>query len=159
MSRLDSFIRRVSAQRLVLDHVCDLVAAIPGPVLEFGLGNGRTFDHLRKCLPDRRIIAFDRIMAAHASSAPPAEDFMLGEICDTAPRLAGIEAALLHADIETNYADIDAETALWLPPIAVCLLKSGGIVTSGLALIHPELTALDLPDGVPEQRYFLYRRT
>jgi hypothetical protein len=158
MSRLDSFIRRVSAQRLVLDHVCDLIVPLPGPVVEFGLGNGRTFDHLRKYLPERRIIAFDRIMAAHASSAPAPEDFVLGEICETAPRFEGIEAALVHADIETNYADIDAQTARWLPPLAARLLRPGGIVASGLALIDPMLAPLSLPTGVPDQRYFLYRR-
>ena len=34
-----------------------------GPVLELGLGNGRTFDHLRERLPGRRIVAFDRALS------------------------------------------------------------------------------------------------
>jgi len=118
MSRLDSFIRRVSAQRDVLDHVCTLLADLPGPVLELGLGNGRTFHHLREKLPGRRIVAFDRALGAHESSIPPEDDLVLGEISETAARFAGIGAALVHADIETNYADIDAQTARWLPPLA-----------------------------------------
>ncbi len=158
MSRLDSFIRRVSAQRDVLDHVCSLLAQLPGPVLELGLGNGRTFHHLREKLPGRRIIAFDRSLGAHSSSIPAEGDLVLGEIGKTAVRFAGIGAALVHADIETNYADIDAETARWLPPLAVSLLRRDGIVASGLALQHPELAALDLPASVPHERYFLYRR-
>lgn len=158
MSRLDSFIRRVSAQRDVLDHVCGLLALVPGPVMELGLGNGRTFHHLREKLPGRRVIAFDRKLGAHESSIPPGNDLVLGEISETAARFAGIGAALVHADIETNYAEIDAETERWLPPLAASLLQSGGIVASGLALSHPELAPLDLPSGVPAQRYFLYRR-
>ena len=157
MSRLDSFIRRVSAQRDVLDHVCTLLADLPGPVLELGLGNGRTFHHLREKLPGRRIIAFDRALGAHESSIPPEDDLVLGEISETAARFAGIGAALVHADIETNYAEIDAQTARWLPPLAVSLLRKGGIVASGLPLHHPHLVVLDLPDSVPHRRYFLYR--
>lgn len=158
MSRLDSFIRRVKAQRDVLDHVCALIAGLPGPAIELGLGNGRTFDHLRENLPGRRIIAFDRALGAHQSSIPPEGDFVLGEIRQTAADFAGIEAALVHADIETNYADIDAQTRLWLPPLAAGLLQPGGIVASGLALRHDSLQPLSLPAGVPSERYFLYRR-
>jgi hypothetical protein len=157
MSRLDSFIRRVSAQRDVLDHVCTLLADLPGPVLELGLGNGRTFHHLREKLPGRRIVAFDRALGAHESSIPPEDDLVLGEISETAARFAGIGAALVHADIETNYADIDAQTARWLPPLAVSLLRTGGIVASGLPLHHPQLVVLNLPESVPHGRYFLYR--
>lgn len=158
MSRLDSFIRRVSAQRDVLDHVCDLIAGLPGPVLELGLGNGRTFHHLRERLPDRRIIAFDRALGAHRSSVPPEEDLVLGEIRETAVRFIGIGAALVHADIETNYAEVDTQTMHWLPPLAADLLQPGGIVASGLPLQDSTLRHLDLPAGVPSGRYFLYRR-
>ncbi len=51
MSRLDSFIRRLTAQRDILNSIIDLVGEIEGPVLEFGLGNGRTYDHLRENFP------------------------------------------------------------------------------------------------------------
>ena len=158
MSRLDSFIRRVCAQRDVLDHVCGLIAGLPGPMLELGLGNGRTFDHLREKLPGRRIVAFDRALGAHRSSIPPEGDLVLGEIRETAACFSGIDAALVHADIETNYAEIDAETVRWLAPLAAGLLQPGGIVASGLALRHAALQPLDLPAGVPVERYHLYRR-
>lgn len=157
MSRLDSFIRRVAAQKSVLDHVAGLVAGVEGPVLELGLGNGRTYDHLRELLPGRRIVAFDRALVAHRSCVPPAEDLVLGEIRETAPGFAGGGAALVHADIETGYDAVDAQTALWLAALMPSLLGRRGVAASGLALAHPALERLAVPDDVPADRYFLYR--
>jgi len=159
MSRLESVIRRLSAQRDILDRVCADMADIPGPVIELGLGNGRTFDHLRERLPGRRIIAFDRVLGAHKSSIPPEGDLVLGEISETAARFAGINAALVHADIGTGYDDRDAVTLTWLPQLVESLLGPGGIAVSGLPLVHPRLEPLPLPDGVPDGRYFLLRHT
>ncbi|GLS33199.1 S-adenosyl-L-methionine methyltransferase [Mesorhizobium albiziae] len=158
MSRLDSFIRRVTAQRDVLDHISAEVAGMDGPVIELGLGNGRTFDHLRERLPGRRIIAFDRALAAHGTSTPDPEDLVIGEIRETAPAMAGIDAALVHADIGTGYADKDAATLTWLPELTARLLRSGGIAVSGLPLEHSELAPQPLPASVSQDRYFLYRR-
>jgi trans-aconitate methyltransferase len=94
MSRLDSFIRRLIAQRDILNFVAtDLELPRDGAVLELGLGNGRTYSHLRELFPARRIIAFDRALVAHAASAPPARDLVLGEIRDTAAAFAGRAAA------------------------------------------------------------------
>ena len=39
MSRLDSFLRRLQAQRGCLNDAAALVGARPGPVFELGLGN------------------------------------------------------------------------------------------------------------------------
>ena len=52
MSRLDSFIRRLEAQRACLDRAAELIRDIDGHVLELGLGNGRTYDHLRGLFPE-----------------------------------------------------------------------------------------------------------
>lgn len=158
MSRLDSFIRRLTAQRDILDNVCAEVAKMDGPVLELGLGNGRTYDHLRERLPARRIVAFDRAFAAHRSSAPAAEDLVLGEIRETAAGFIGIDAALVHVDIGTGYDDRDAVTITWLPDLTARLLRQGGIAASGLPLDHPQLQPLTLPPSVRAGRYFLYRR-
>jgi len=59
MSRLDSFIRRLEAQRQCLNHCAGLIAEVDGPILEVGLGNGRTFDHLREIFPSREIFVFE----------------------------------------------------------------------------------------------------
>ncbi|MDX3975214.1 class I SAM-dependent methyltransferase [Shinella sp.] len=159
MSRLESFIRRMSAQRDVIDHVREtLPLPATGAILEIGLGNGRTFDHLREKFPGRRIVAFDRAFGAHASSAPSAEDLVLGEIAETAKAYAGTGAALVHADIGTGYEDKDAITLTWLPGIVAQALGPGGIAVSGLPLDHAALEPLPLPATVDSDRYFLYRR-
>ncbi len=158
MSRLDSFIRRLSAQRDILNRIAPQVAELEGPVLELGLGNGRTFDHLRELLPGRRIVAFDRDVRCHAASRPPEGDIVLGEIAETARDWMGCGAALVHADIGTGYDDRDAVTLTWLPELAASALRPGGIAVSGLPLDHPDLAPLPLPEGVREGRYFIYRR-
>ncbi|MEH3109912.1 MAG: hypothetical protein PGN22_07395 [Agrobacterium cavarae] len=159
MSRLDSFIRRLSAQRDILNHVHgDLDLPAEGPIMEIGLGNGRTFNHLRELFPDRRIVAFDRAMGAHASSVPEEGNLVLGEIDQTAKEWVGIGAALVHADIGTGYDEKDAVTLTWLPQIVSGMLAKGGIAISGLPLTEPSLDPLSVPDTVPTDRYFLYRK-
>lgn len=159
MSRLDSFIRRLTAQRDILNHVAQEVA-LPGEgaILEVGLGNGRTYSHLREQFPGRRILAFDRALAAHATSVPAPQDLVLGEIAETARAHIGHRAALVHADIGTGDDAVDAVTLTWLPGLTLALLGPGGVAISGLPLDHPGLGALPLPAGVPEDRYFLYRK-
>jgi len=158
MSRLDSFIRRLTAQRDILNAIVELVSGTEGPVLEFGLGNGRTYDHLREHFPDRRIIAFDRDVRSYASSTPPAEDMVTGDIRESGQAFLGIGAALAHADIGTGHDDIDAITLTWLPQLMAGVLAKNGIAVSGLPLDRPELEPLELPAGVKEGRYYLYRR-
>ena len=158
MSRLDSFIRRLSAQRDILNDIRDQLSGIEGPILELGLGNGRTYDHLRELFPDRRIIAFDREAHAYSASTPDPDNLVLGEIKETAQDFLGIGAALAHADIGTGHDDIDAVTLTWLPQLMAGVLKPGGIAVSGLPLAHPGLMAMPQPATVPQGRYFLYHR-
>ena len=159
MSRLDSFIRRMTAQRDILNHLArDLRLPTSGVVLEIGLGNGRTYSHLSELFPDRRIIALDRALAAHGSCIPAPDDLVLGEISLTAQGFVGQGAALVHADIGTGYPDRDAQTLTWLPGLAADLLGPGGIAASGLPLAHPTLLPLPLPAGVDVERYFIYRK-
>ena len=158
MSRLDSFIRRLTAQRDILNAISADLDHLDGPILELGLGNGRTFDHLRERFPDRRIIAFDRAALAYDHSMPDKGNLILGEIQDTAQDFIGIGAALAHADIGTGYADKDAVTLTWLPQLMAGILAPHGIAICGLPLDHAELQPLALPDGINSGRYFLYRR-
>ena len=159
MSRLDSFIRRLTAQRDILNHVeADLDIPAGGPVMEIGLGNGRTFNHLRELFPDRRIVAFDRAMGAHASSVPDDKDLVIGEIAQTAQAYLGVEAALVHADIGTGYPEKDAVTLTWLPQLVAGMLAKGGVAISGLPLEEKTLNPLPIPSSVPTDRYFLYRK-
>lgn len=158
MSRLDSFIRRLTAQRDILNSIVGLVGPLEGPVIEFGLGNGRTYDHLREIFAGRRIIAFDREVRSYSASTPPAEDMVTGDIRETGQRFLGVNAALAHADIGTGHDDIDAITLTWLPQLMVGVLAKDGIAVSGLPLDRSELQPLPLPAGVKDGRYFLYRR-
>lgn len=159
MSRLDTFINRMSAQRDILNHVArDLGLPQEGEVLEVGLGNGRTYSHLRELFPERRVIAFDRAMNAHRTAAPHEDDFVVGEINETGLKFAGSGAALVHADIGTGYEDKDAITLSWLPQMIVDMLRSGGYAVSGLPLVHSQLDELPRLPSVNEGRYFMYRK-
>ena len=148
MSRLDSFIRRLTAQRDILNSITDLVEEIEGPVLEFGLGNGRTYDHLRENFLGRRIVAFDWEVRSYSASTPEAEDMVTGNIRESGQAFVGIGAALAHADIGTGHDEIDAVTLTWLPQLMAGVLAQNGIAVSGLPLEHPEpvsYTHLTLP--------------
>ena len=159
MSRLDSFINRLTAQRDLLNHISRNHMLPPqGAILELGLGNGRTFNHLRELFPDRRIIVFDRAVAAHKSSIPDDKDIVLGEIATTAAGFVSKNAAMVHADIGTGYDDVDAQTLTWLPQLVADLLALDGIAASGLPLSDPRLSPQPLPGGIAKDRYFLYRR-
>lgn len=159
MSRLDSFIRRLEAQRGCLDWACEMIAGIPGVVLELGLGNGRTYDHLRERLGGaREIYAFDRALAAHPACVPPQGRLLLGELRETLPRFAGGPVALAHADLGSGHAQASAALARWLGPSLAPLMSEGGIVLSDQALADPRLAPLALPAQIPEDRYFAYRR-
>lgn len=161
MSRLESFIRRLEAQRACLDASRRLIEGIPGPVLELGLGNGRTFDHLRGLFPDREIFVFERRPASHPDCRPDAAHLIEGDIRETLPgALAWLpqRAALVHNDIGTGDAMANAEIAAWLSRTLPPLVLAQGIVLSDQRLDSSELVPEPLPDALPEGRYFLYRR-
>ncbi len=161
MSRLDSFIRRLEAQRACLDRAAELIAGLDGIVLELGLGNGRTYDHLRELFPGRDIYVCERQVAAHPDCIPPAERLLLGDLRETLPagraRLGG-KVVLAHLDAGTGDADGNKALAAELLPLVVPLLCAGGVLASDPVMECPELEALPLPDGVAEGRYHLYRR-
>jgi len=163
MSRLDSFIRRLEAQRACLDHAAGLIADLPGPVLELGLGNGRTYDHLRERLPGRDIFVFERSVAAHPECVPPPERLILGDMRETLRRVrdrfAG-QAALAHLDAATGDVAASLALAAELAPLIAPLLRHGGgvlISEPPLDLPAADWTALPLPAGIEPGRYHLYR--
>lgn len=161
MSRLESFIRRLEAQRLCLDWAAREIAARPGAVLELGLGNGRTYDHLLSRLgAGRPIYAFDRALAAHPGSVPPPGRLVLGELRETLPAFAarGEAVALVHADLGSGDLAATAALAAWLGQALAGLLAADGLVLSDQRLSDPRLAAIDPPAGVPGDRYFVYRR-
>jgi SAM-dependent methyltransferase len=160
MSRLDSAIRRLTAQRACLDWACAEIAGASGIVLELGLGNGRTYDHLVSRLPDREIYAFDRALACHPASRPPKTHYYEGEISVTLAAFANTHssaAILAHLDLGAGER---AQTALNLEGVIAPLARvmaPGGIVLSDQPLPW-EGAAVDLPlpRGIAPNRYFLY---
>lgn len=160
-SRLDSFIRRLQAQRACLDWATGETASHSGIVLELGLGNGRTYDHLRhRCGPGRAIFAFDRRLAAHPACIPDGEHLVLGDFQTTLPAFAiahARQAALIHADIGSGDEAANATLARWLAPILPQLAAAGALILCDQALAAPALTTLTPPPEVPPGRYFVYR--
>jgi hypothetical protein len=162
MSRLDSVIRRLRAQRACLDMAKGLIAGNPGPVLELGLGNGRTFDHLRSLFPDREIFVFDRQVAAHPDCIPDDGHLILGDIRETLPPALsriGTPAALAHADIGTGDQAVNAEIAAFLSRALPGLMAPDAIVLADRPLAMAGWREHGLPSGVRRGRYFVYRRT
>jgi hypothetical protein len=160
MSRLDSFIARMQAQRDCLNHLKSLVDAVPGPLLEVGLGNGRTYDHLRELFPGRDIYVFERKVAAHPDCIPPDDRLFLGEARGSLQRAAsqlGATAALIHTDLGTGDHAANMAMAEWLGPALDALATSGGYVLANQPLGVDRWQRQPEPPGVPKDRYFLYK--
>lgn len=165
MSRLDSFIRRLEAQRACLDWAVAASGDLAGVALELGLGNGRTYDHLRSRIGHvREIFAFDRQLAAHPGSIPDSNHLLLGDFSETLPALArrlGRAAALAHADTGSGDSLASQAQARGLVPLIDPLLKLGAAVVSDQDMAPDQRFAWQkqpLPAGVSEGRYFLYRK-
>ena len=160
MSRLDSFIRRLKAQRACLGLAAHLVRELKGDVLELGLGNGRTYDHLRQLFPDRKIYVCERRVAAHPNCVPPAELLILGDMRDTLRTVRTALArrmVLAHLDPATGDGAASGALAAEVAPLIMALLRPGGLLVSEPAIAHDELIALALPESVAPGRYNLYR--
>lgn len=138
------------------------MAHLPGLVVELGLGNGRSFDHLRAHMPEREIFVFERNPQAHPASTPSAEFLIVGTLEETLPaaqeRFAG-KVAFLHSDIGTGDDERNARFAAWLGPQILPLLVAGAIVASDQKLVALEDFRVPPPAGVEPDRYYLYRFT
>lgn len=157
VSRLDSFIRRLTAQRACLDKAVDLVDGRDGVVLEIGLGNGRTYDHLRHRMPDREIFVFDRQVASHPDSTPDEAHLFLGDLSETLARAARDlpdQAVLVHSDIGTGNPFRDAQVARMMAEILPTMLRPGAVVVSDQDIPLAGARDIALPVGVQEKRYF-----
>ena len=161
MTRLDSVIRRLTAQRDLLDWAAGEIDP-GGLVLELGLGNGRTYDHLRDRLPGREIYVFERSPAAHPSCMPANSYMIVGDIFDTLPeftrRFGPGCAALIHVDIGTGDEDRNGALALRVSPLLEALLQPGGLLLADRAFALPHCADISVDRDVPEGRYFVYRR-
>ena len=160
MSRLDSFIARMQAQRDCLNSLKPAVDALSGPILEVGLGNGRTYDHLRDLFTGRDIYVFERKVAAHPDCIPPDDRLFLGEARESIPRAAqqlGTVAALIHTDLGTGDHAANVEMGKWLGPALDALAAKGCWILANQPLAVARWQRQPEPPGVPKDRYFLYK--
>ncbi len=159
-SRLDSAIRRLETLRSCLDWAAIEAERHSGPIMEFGLGNGRSYDHLRKRLPGREIHVFDRHVAAHPGCIPPKHLLWLGDFRDTAPRaverFAG-QVALIHGDVGNGEEAASQALSRELAPYWAALLKDEAILVSDQPVSDAHFSLLPLPGG-EAGRYYLARR-
>ncbi len=157
MSRLDSMLRRLTAQRDGLNWAATQIADMDGDVLDMGLGNGRTYDHLREILSGRRIWVMDRVLQCHPDSTPPAEDFLKGEAEPMLERLAetGRTIALAHYDFGRGIKAEDVAEAARLSPMIAKVMKPGALLISGQPLIG--FDQIQGPETIAPDRYLFYR--
>ena len=158
-SLLERMIARLTTQRDFLGEAARLIENVDGPILEVGLGKGRTYDHLRRLMPARTILAFDRVLHAPARATPPTANLILGDFADTLPATAarlGRVAAFAHADFGSPDRDHDARQALWLGPLLQKLVRQGGIVVTDRELVVEGWSQVAITPK-PPWPYFLWR--
>ena len=158
MSRLDSMIRRLEAQRDGIAWGAERIREVDGAILEIGLGNGRTYDHLRETFPDREIWVVERSPNAHPDSTPPPDRLLVMEADAALTRLKreGVRVALAHYDLGVGVAEVDRPLAAGLSPLIVELLASGAAMLANNPI--EGLTAAEGPASVAPERYFFYRK-
>ena len=162
MTRLDAFIQRMQAQRACIDHVANHLDGLNGPVLELGLGNGRTYDHLRHRFPSQPIYVFERQVAAHPDCIPPDELLRLGDFRTSLPAFLaeGLPAAsFVHADIGSGDKQKSLQLAADLAPTIHRLLAPRGYLGCDQEIHFDGLEPYPMPDeGFAVGRYHMYRR-
>jgi len=165
MSRLEDMIARLATQRACIGAAARLVEHLKGPVLEIGLGKGRTYSQLKKIFADREIFAFDQDLHALPDVTPPGDYLVLGDFRDTLPAMADRPvrpAVLAHADFGSDDRLADAALAQEIADLIVKLMAAQGLVLSDRALPHRQLKEIDvprveLPSGIDPWLYFIYR--
>ena len=164
-TRLERFIARAMGQRACIDAAAQATRQLPGPVWEVGLGNGRTYDHLRDRFAGRDVIVFDRQVLAHPDCIPPQALLRLGDFCDTIAAEAARSAstvAVIHADVGNGSVQESRALGRWLTPLLVQALAAGGYLVGDQPMEHPALMPIPLADvgaaDLPADTYFIYRR-
>jgi len=157
MSRLDSMMRRLAAQRDGLEWGLKEVQGLDGDVVDMGLGNGRTYDHLREVASGRRIWVIDRILQCHPSCIPPEQDFLQGEAEEMLKKLAasGAKIIMAHYDFGFGEKEKDVAEAARLSPMIADIMAPGGVLVSGQPLVG--FSQVRGPETVSPDRYCFYR--
>jgi len=164
-TRLELFISRVLGQCCGIDAAAAATEKLPGVVWEVGLGNGRTYDHLRARFAGRDIVVFDREVASHPDCIPPAAMLRLGDFRETVPAEAARSAGtvvMVHADVGSANAAASRALGRWLAPWFVQALAPGGYLVGDQPMDDAALEPIALADvgagDLPPRAYFVYRK-
>lgn len=160
-SRLDVFIDRMVSQRACLDFAIAETKDLTGPVFELGLGNGRTYHHMKGAITGRDIFVFERAIASHPDSTPDPEQTILGDVTETLPAALarfGPTASLVHADLGGHNLQKNDLFARKVSPLIEPLLARGGLMVSSDRMYFETLTELPLPPRAVDGRCFVYRK-
>ncbi|WP_300464703.1 class I SAM-dependent methyltransferase [Desulfobacula sp.] len=160
MSKLESFIRRMTAQRDCLNHTVELIKDLPGIVFELGLGNGRSYNHLCQILPEREIYVFDRRIASFPSCTPPEDHLFIGEVTHTllkAAKVFGKKVAMVHVDLGTSDTVSSKQMMSKICPLLEPLVLPGAVIVSDTEFHGPVWEKIPGPMGIKKDRYFLYQ--
>lgn len=161
---LDRMLARLTTQRACLDFAAVQIATLPGPILELGLGKGRTYDRIRRTMPDRVVLAFDNDIHCPITLRPPSDNLFLGDFRDTLPAALdrlGRTAAMVHADIGSEDRERDTHLAADIAPLIAPLVIDNGVVLSDRHLpLGPRWQSLELPRDAKQARwpYFIWAR-
>lgn len=161
MSRLDVFINRMVSQRACLDFAIEATKGMDGPVFELGLGNGRTFDHMRERMPERDIFVFERKVESNPASTPEESMTILGDVRETLPQSLdrfGPTAQLIHADLGGHNLEKNVAFAKTISPLIEPMLAVGGLMVSSDRMFFDALTEIPIPETAVPGRCFIYRR-
>ena len=161
MSRLDVFIDRMVSQRTCIDFALAQTAGLAGPVFELGLGNGRTYDHLRDHVGAEKVYVFEREVASNPASTPDPEMTLLGDVMETLPQALarfGATARLVHADLGGHNLEKNDRFARLVSPLIEPILAPGGMMVSSDRMYFKTLTERPVPEGAVPGRCFTYQR-
>lgn len=142
----------------MLGAAVPLIEGRPGPILDLGLGAGRTYDHLCALFPDRAVFAFDFAVNAALEVLPSADQFVVGDIRDTLPFALpriGAPAALIHNDLGLGDGLFNETVAAWLAPAIEGVARADAIVVTSFLLPFKRFAEHALPPGVATGRYHL----
>lgn len=161
MTRLELFIARMTSQRACIDYAVGLTAGMAGPVYELGLGNGRTFDHIRAKVTDRDIFVFERAVASNPASTPSEDQLVLGDVVDTLPMMLardGATVSFAHADLGGHNLEKNDAFARLISPLIEVMIAPGGVMVSSDKMYFDALEQINLPEGAMDGRAFIYRK-
>ncbi len=160
MSRLDTAIRRLEGGRDCINLAVELIDGRGGLVFDLGLGNGRTYDHLRELLPRHEIYVFENDVRAHPDSTPDPDHLLIGDIRQTLPAAVarfGPGAVLIHCDIGGPDRPANDDLASFVGAQMPGLVAPGGYAMASRDIGWQGAEPVKLPPTLDPGDYFIYR--